>query len=505
MISSLTDRHKAITGIWWLALGYFLFYIPYSTLVKALSSDLLANAGMVDGSSGRVNGLELLPAVLIGTVITMPLILLGLGWYRYLGRRRLAGWQWPWPSRWAVYSGIAFAVIIVTTTLAYSFHGISILFALLMMRGGVLIMSPLLDKFFSRPVHWHSWAGLGLSGLALSVALLQLADHSLSALAYLFRLRFITCCAKDVDESVNRRFLVEENSVAMIVLMAVPGVLAVLQIGTAGAALHSGFTTFLATDLLWPALAIGVLYGCLGIFGSLIYLNRRENTFAIPLNRCSSLLSGVVASTILYLSLEGDALSAAQLWGAGIIIMALAVMAFFDRRSGAAHGLNPLQRVFLFVCDFNRTRSPMAAAICNDEIAKRLGLENALAGRSMFYARSVGLNQSTDRSLHPQASDALSALAVPVPEHQATLINSYDVHRAEKILCMTRTQQQQLITKYPWAREKTISLDLEQDLHTPATGKQDQFTDLAHCIYQKIGPLLSALQIEHQEHRVSFT
>jgi hypothetical protein len=62
------------------------------------------------------------------------------------------------------------------------------------------------------------------------------------------------------------------------------------------AELRAGFTTFFADPLVVPALIIGVLYACLYMFGTGIYLDHRENTYCIPLNRCSSLLSGVVAS-----------------------------------------------------------------------------------------------------------------------------------------------------------------------------------------------------------------
>ena len=49
-------------------------------------------------------------------------------------------------------SGVATAVIIGTTTLNYTFVGISILFALLLMRGGVLILAPIVDTLLGRQV-----------------------------------------------------------------------------------------------------------------------------------------------------------------------------------------------------------------------------------------------------------------------------------------------------------------------------------------------------------------
>ena len=45
------------------------------------------------------------------------------------------------------------------------------------------------------------------------------------------------------------------------------------------AELRAGFTTFFADRLVVPALIIGVLYACLYMFGTGIYLDHRENTW----------------------------------------------------------------------------------------------------------------------------------------------------------------------------------------------------------------------------------
>ena len=44
------------------------------------------------------------------------------------------------------------------------------------------------------------------------------------------------------------------------------------------------------------AIAIGALYACLYVFGTLVYLDRRENTFCVALNRGSSVLAGLVGT-----------------------------------------------------------------------------------------------------------------------------------------------------------------------------------------------------------------
>ena len=148
---------KTDMRIWWRAFGYVSFYIPYSALVKALSSGKLESLGWVREGLGGNSAFEFMPAVLIGTVLTMPVIMFCLGWYRDMGRFRIVGFNVVCASPWAMGSGIAFAVIIATTTIAYTFHGVSIVLALLLMR--VLILSPLTDKLFNGPVHVYSWAG----------------------------------------------------------------------------------------------------------------------------------------------------------------------------------------------------------------------------------------------------------------------------------------------------------------------------------------------------------
>src|SRR5205814_1655670 len=78
-----------------------------------------------------------------------------LGWWRYADVRNLT------PE--IVLSSLGLSLIIGSTTVAYTFNGISIVLALLLMRGGLLIMGPITDAVFGRRVRWFSWAALGVS------------------------------------------------------------------------------------------------------------------------------------------------------------------------------------------------------------------------------------------------------------------------------------------------------------------------------------------------------
>ena len=187
-------RRNISLGIWGLSLGYFFFYIPYSALTKVLSQ------GLLPGMDGPVSGFELLPATALATTLTLSVFITLAGWWKYVpNRKRLLGIPFPVP-RWQTFiSGLATAVIIATTTLNYTFVGISIVFALLMMRGGVLVMSPVIDFIFKRKVHWYSWAALALSLLAIGMAFADVGGYQMTLIAainvgayligYVFRLQ----------------------------------------------------------------------------------------------------------------------------------------------------------------------------------------------------------------------------------------------------------------------------------------------------------------------------
>ena len=133
---------------------------------------------------------------------------------------------------------------------------------------------------------------------------IALINLGLYLTGYFFRLRLITRSGKSEFAHAKYRYFVEEQMVAMPVLLVVPGLWAVAGRGEISAQLRSGFSTLLFSNLALPALLIGGLYAILGTFGTLIYMNRRENSFSIPVNRCSSLLSGVVATYALALMLN---------------------------------------------------------------------------------------------------------------------------------------------------------------------------------------------------------
>ncbi len=319
-------------SIWGFAFGYFASYVPYSALTKAVSS------GSIGGE--KVPGVELLPISATASLVGMFAFITLMGWWKHASRIRVAGRSLPRPTRWTFLSGLCTSAIIATTTLAYTFDGISIVFMMLLLRGGVLVLAPLIDVLSGRRVRWFSGLGLGLSLAALLVAFLEdkdqgfgltqlaMIDVAIYLLAYFIRLQFMSRLAKSDDADQRTRYFVEEQMVGTPVLLLFLGACALIDHGAFMHLVRAGFTTFLdrPPSIIATAIVIGVCSQGTGIFGGLILLDKRENTYCVPVNRCSSILAGVVASYVAMATLGGKGPSSYELGGAGLIIAAILVL-----------------------------------------------------------------------------------------------------------------------------------------------------------------------------------
>ena len=528
--------------IWWLALGYFIFYAPYAAFIKVTTT------GLWPGVGGPVSGFRLLPAVVISTAVVLPVIVSLKGWWKYAGRRRLFGLSIPFPRPLVFLSGLGTAIIIGTTTLIFTFTGVSIVFALVLMRGGVLIMGPIVDRLFERRVRWFSWAAFAVTVPAVLIALADVNNYRLSAVTatiivaylsgYLLRLPFATKLAKSDDKATTYRYFVEEQMVAMSCLVAIPAVFALIGEGEIMLELRHGFTGLFTSGITIPAIIIGALYACLYCFGTLIYLDCRENTYCIPLNRGSSLLAGLFASYSLSLFFGQKPPSEAQLSSAGLLVTALLLLSPFHHilerslgrlrhslavvyrrfvdfaaglgigRPARQPGLQPLlttanaqtgttgPHIFLFVCSGNTCRSPIAATIGNAEIAARLKLASDAPAGARVQAQSAGLSASVGAPMMPEAQQALRLLGVPVTPHSARSLTVALAQRVERIFCMTQAHRNAVIDMFPSAAEKTQCLDPDGDIEDPIGRGLEAYVSCARHIRGLVRSRLDELGLQ---------
>ncbi len=243
-------------GIWGFALGYFAAYVPYSALTKGVSS------GYFRGEP--VPGAVLLPVSALASLVGMFAFITAMRWWKFATPWEVGGMQVPRPSRYTLLSGIATAAVIATTTLAYTFDGISIVFMMLLMRGGVLVLAPVVDALSGRPIRWYSAVGLVLGIDALLVPFLQesgggvaltwvaILDLAIYLAAYFVRLRFMSKLAKSDDASVRTRYFVEEQMVGTPFLLLVLALLALTAPATVGANVRMNGEKRASTIVLEP-------------------------------------------------------------------------------------------------------------------------------------------------------------------------------------------------------------------------------------------------------------
>ncbi|MCE4946488.1 MULTISPECIES: arsenate reductase/protein-tyrosine-phosphatase family protein [Streptomyces] len=471
----------------WLTLGYFLAYIPYAMLVKALAS------GATPLSHGPISGFELLPASAFGQLVAMPLLLGVTGWWRQMRRGSVGGLRIPTVGRETLVSGFFTSLIIGTTTMNYTFSGVSILFMLLLMRGGVLSFSPLVDKARKRRVTPYSWAALCLSLVAVSVALGDVNSYYLTSAAvlsvltylvgYLGRFDIMSRVAKTGVAATDRRFFVEEH-------VAAPVWLALLLAAGALAGqpeLRAGFTTFLGTPLAWAAAAIGVTYEVLFVFASLMYLDRREYTWGVPAWAFASLMSGLVASFSLAWLAGLPAPGAGQLVALAFGVGAAGVLAYPSVSSRwRARATGPVRRV-LFVCGGNTSRSPTAEVIAWAQAA-----EAGVAHAFRFSSAGVATKRPGD-PMAPEARAALVELGLPqvrgrkdARRHRARPVTPELCRVSFIIYCMTRAHRDKVVAMAPEAEDRTLCLDPRGDIPDPEGQPPEVYVRCARHIQRSV-------------------
>lgn len=334
------SKKFAALGIAALCFGYFSAYVPYSMMTKMITR------GLFEGMNGiGFTGFQIQPLAVFASTLGMLTFITLAGWWKFCTHSKVLGVSLPRPQWFTFISGLCTACQIITTTLAYTFSGISIVFAMLLMRGGVLVMAPVVDTVArrrKRHIYWPSWVAAGLSLGALIVAFAGKAgtamttvaaiDISLYLFGYFFRLFFMSNRAKSDDPAERKRYFAEEQLTANIVLFST-----LIIIGLVGRTMAAdsipgqiwyGFSVLPHSQFAIYVLLIGLFSYGTGLFGSLIYLDKRENTFTVPANRSSSIIAGLLATYLLAIFFGQSCPSSYQLLGVGLIIGAIVFLAW---------------------------------------------------------------------------------------------------------------------------------------------------------------------------------
>jgi drug/metabolite transporter (DMT)-like permease len=225
------------------------------------------------------------------------------------------------------------------------------------MRGDILLVAPLVDLLNRRKVRWYSWAALILTSVGLAIAVQARGNLNLPplcwvviglyTLGYFGRLAVMTKTAKTGAPDELRRYFVEEQTVAAPVALILLVVLSLLDFGVSGGAVRLGFVGVWTSSALAPLAGLGVALFVISLLAVAILLDRRENTYCVPLERSASILAGIVAAFVLSLAFGQAPPKQAELIGAGLLVASIGLLTVGPRLgrvapaaldSGADHG-----------------------------------------------------------------------------------------------------------------------------------------------------------------------
>jgi hypothetical protein len=314
---------------------YFLSYIPNVVMTR------LAASGVHPDRGRPLTGLETLPVSLTVNLVLTYLFIWLSGWHRDAHGLQVGGTRLPVPTRYTALSGIGTALVLFTVPLSFTFTDVSIPFIQLLMRGDVLLIAPLVDWIFGRRVRWWSWTALVIVGVALTFVVHQRGGFHLPPLAiatvvlytvgYFLRLAVMTRISKAGDDASVRRYFVEEKVIALPLSIAALALVSWWGLGSQSDELSWGFTQAW-TDPVFALLAGGgFTLTIISVFAAIILLDKRENTYCVPLERSASLLSGLAAAYVLHLFWGQPAPTGSELIGAALLVAAILLLTLAPR------------------------------------------------------------------------------------------------------------------------------------------------------------------------------
>lgn len=299
-----------------LSFGYFIFYVITGISVKYFLSHGMNDMEYLVYSTGS--------SITFATVIALI-----MRWYKIQSVRLIDLGKHKIPSEllYIIPSGILTAVVIPTTTLMYSFKGISVMVAMVIMRGSVIIIGRIVDALqirrgiLHKKVYLEENLAVVFAIIAVSVKVLSGGDGGANPFtslpvmvifssyisAYAVRIYIMNYYKntrpKNTKVDNNKAFFgIEQiSSTITIYLITVILLLTVKHSGWEGERITSFYNAFAhpAPQYGWAAFW-GIAFGVVAFFSVFLFMFKgRTATFAGLVNRLTSLIAGT-ASTLLF-------------------------------------------------------------------------------------------------------------------------------------------------------------------------------------------------------------
>lgn len=304
---------------------YFLFYVIYTMATKYLTGP--AGNGLPD-----VDQLEYLIFSTLGGSLICLLVILFFRWGKMESARTVHWGKFSFPGEflYIIPSGICTAIVIPTTTLLYTLLR-SVMVAMLIMRGSVIVISRVVDAIqiragiFNKKVYKEEDMAVLFAIMAVGVQLFFVKNkggsdlfHNTAAmlvlggylLGYSFRIYIMNyykntrgSCAKQNNKAF---FAVEQVSASLALLLILLGMM--LLPAVRGGLLRVLQQSYLAPSRYWPGeILAGTAYGIVAFFSVFIFMFKgRTATFSGLANRLTSLVAGTTATLLFAVFCKGN-------------------------------------------------------------------------------------------------------------------------------------------------------------------------------------------------------
>lgn len=327
-----------------LCLGYFVFYVITGVTVKYFLSDGPGRPGL--------HGLEFLVYSTAGGSLVATTVVLALGWYRIQAETRALYYIIP--------SGVCTAVVIPTTTLMYTLP-ISVMVAMVIMRGSVIVISRAVDAIqikqgiLHKAVYWQENVAVGfaLGGVAVhlvgdgggkfdflsnAAALTILGSYIVAYSVRIYIMNFYKNTRPKGAKQDNKGFYAVEQLAASALLLVVTALLFFAPDLFGAGERVMVFRGAIASpkDTWFTAGLAGMAFGVVSFFSVFIFMFKgRTATFAGLVNRLTSLIAGT-ASTLWFAAFYGGKLPKLQDWvSLAFILVAVGFLTTAERRRAA--------------------------------------------------------------------------------------------------------------------------------------------------------------------------